>query len=169
MRFRIAAYTAASLLLAPVIFLNSEMTKGSSPQQEHVELIPPPLQPPKSPVDIQIGVPYPTPGANLRPFFRTLVASVTRNLVSSLPESAVNGKQGTVVVRVQIQKDGSLSKDGLSIESTSGTKDMDSAAQSAVRSAAPFGPLPEAYKEPDLILFLRISYVNVPHIPPRKT
>lgn len=169
MRLRIAPYGAAFLLLALVIFQNPGITKSSYVQQEQLELIPPPQQPPKSPVDIQIGVPHPTPGANLRPFFRTLVASVTRNVVSTLPESAVNGRQGSVVVRVQIQKDGSLSKDGVAIESTSGTKDMDSAAQSAVRSAAPFGPLPEAYKEPDLILLLRISYLNVPHVLPRKT
>ncbi len=169
MRLSITAHGVLCLLLTPLISLDSGIAHGSPLHQGDLELIPAPREhAPRSPVDIEIGVPYPTQGANFGAYFRKLVVSITRELISRLPESTVNGKQGTAVVRIQIQKDGSLSKDGAIIESTSGMKDMDAAAQSGVRSAAPFGRLPEAYDGPDLILLLRISFVNVPHVPARR-
>lgn len=74
------------------------------------------------------------------------MASIRRELVSRLPESGASGQEGTVVISVQIQKDGSVSNDDVSIVSTSGIRDMDAAAQSAIRSAAPYEHLPEVYR-----------------------
>src|SRR5256886_12069309 len=47
-------------------------------------------------------------GVDFEPYLRNLDASIGRNLLASLPKSAAKGEKGVVVVRVQIQNDGSL-------------------------------------------------------------
>jgi TonB family protein len=80
---------------------------------------------------------------NLNSYLARLYSSVRRNLLAKLPESATDGEKGVVIVRVQVHKDGSLPQGGVRIVSSTGMKDMDVAAQSAIQTAAPFGPLPE--------------------------
>ena len=133
-RQRIAAYHALFVLLG-VICVYPAMAEDSPGCQAQLELIPP-QHSRQSPVDIQIDVPSGTQGVNFKPYLRRLTASVMRNLLSRIPESMANGERRTVVIRVQMQKDWSLSKNGLSIACTSGRKDMDAAAQSAIRRSA---------------------------------
>jgi TonB family protein len=141
----------------------------ASAQEPQLELIPSPRQhPPTSPLNVQVEV-HGTQGVNLCPYLRTMMVSVTKKLVSGLPESSRHGEEGTVVIQVRVRKDGSVPEDGLTVESTSGLRDMDVAARAALQSAAPFGPLPEAYGRSDLLLLFRISYVHVPNTTPRRT
>src|SRR5580658_3454096 len=173
--WRIAVH---SLLLILVVCLHSGLTSALPTQEPQLDrrapddfqllLIPSPRQhPPRSPVNLQVEV-HGTEGVDLCPYVRTMLASVNRRLLSSLPESASRGQEGTVLLRVQMQKDGSVPQDGITIASTSGTRDMDVAAQEAIRSAAPFGHLPEGYGGSELFLLFRVSYVYVPSNTPRR-
>jgi outer membrane biosynthesis protein TonB len=63
-----------------------------------------------------------------------------------------------VVVRLHIQKDGTLPDKFVTIVSSSGKKDMVAAALSAIRSAAPFGRLPEAFLVPNLDLMFTFYF-----------
>jgi TonB family protein len=168
-RRRIAAGNGLFILLALAIWLHPAMAKDS-PDCQALELIPPPPQhPPKSPVGIQVEISSTTPGANLGPYLRKVTASISHSLRLRLPESLASGEEGTVVIRVQLRKDGSLSPNDLSVACTSGIKDMDATAQSAIQSAAPFEPVPETYGGSGLVLLFRISYRQVPSNPSRRT
>ena len=168
-----------SLLLILVVCLPSGLTTALPTQEPQLDrrapddfqllLIPSPSEHARrSPVHLQVEV-HGTEGVNLCPYVRTMLASINHKLLSSLPESASHGQEGTVLLRVQMQKDGSVPQDGITIASTSGTRDMDAAAQEAIRSAAPFGPLPEGYGKSDLLLLFRVSYVYVPSNARRRT
>jgi len=65
------------------------------------------------------------------------------------------------VVRVRVQKDGSLSDDAVTIVTSSGKKDMDAASVSAIRAAVPFGSFPEGYLGSNLDLKF-IFFYNMP-------
>ena len=82
---------------------------------------------------------------DLDPYLHLVYVSIERNLLAKLPESILNGEKGVVGIRVHIEKDGSLRQGAVRIVSSSGKKDMDRAAQSAIRAAAPFGTYPEGY------------------------
>jgi hypothetical protein len=161
-RRRIAAYNGLFIVLALMIWPHPAIAQDP-PRCHQLELVPPPPQPEeKSWVNIiQIEVPSVTPGANLLPYFARLTASISHSLRLRLPKSVARGEEGIVEIRVQLRKDGALSKNGLSVACTSGIKDIDVAAQSAIQSTAPFEPLPETYDGPDLVLLFRISY----HLP----
>jgi TonB family protein len=105
---------------------------------------------------------------NLDPYLRRVYVSIQRNLLAKLPESALNGEKGVVVVRVHIDKDGSLPNGTVRIVSSSGKKDMDAAAKSAIRTAAPFGPLPKGYLVASLDLLFTFYYKSVPQDPAQK-
>jgi TonB family protein len=105
---------------------------------------------------------------NLDPYLRRVYVSIQRNLLAKLPESALNVEKGVVVVRVHIEKDGSLPNGTVRIVSSSGNKDMDAAAKSAIRTAARFGPLPEGYLGSNLDLLFTFYYKSMPQDPAQK-
>jgi TonB family protein len=106
---------------------------------------------------------------NLNPYLGRLYFSIRRNLLAKMPESAANGEKGVVVLRVHVQKDGSLPQWAVKIVSSSGKKDMDVAAQSAILTAAPFGPLPEEYLGSNLDLLFTFYYKSIPQDPAQKS
>jgi TonB family protein len=138
---------------------------SSQPQQGH--LIPPhPSQ--QFPITVEVLSSLPE-GVDLDPYLRNLYVSIRRNLLAKLPESTVHGEKGVVVVLVHIQKDGSLLPErAVIIVSSSARKDMDAAAQNAIRTAAPFGPLPDAYPGSNLDLLFTFSYKSIPQEPAQK-
>ena len=85
-----------------------------------------------------------------------------------VPESAAGGEEGIVVVRFQIQKNGTLLDKSARIFSSSGKKDMDAAAPSAIRTTAPSAPLPEGYATTTLDLQFSFYYNSEPQEPPQK-
>ena len=74
-----------------------------------------------------------------------------------VPESAAGREKGVVVVRFQIQKNGTLPDKPARIFSSSGKKDMDFAALSAIRTAAPSARLQFSF-----------YYNSEPQEPPQK-
>ena len=124
-------------------------------QQEH-PISPPPqeghLIPPRTsyPRGTGLQVLSSTEGIDFRTYLDSLYFSIRRNLLATIPESAAIGEKGIVVVRFQIQKDGTLPDKSATIVSSSGKKDMDAVAFSAIRTAAPFARLPEGYAEANL-------------------
>jgi len=73
-----------------------------------------------------------------------------------------------VLILVHIQKDGSLPDKAVRIVSSSGKNDIDAAAQSVIRTAAPFGCLPVAYLGSNLDLLFTFSYNSIPQEPAQK-
>ncbi len=86
-----------------------------------------------------------TEGVDFMPYLATLDAPIGHTFLAKKPNAATEGGKGYVVVGAHIQKDGSLADGSVIIVSSSENEDIDAAALSAVRSAAPFKPLPEKY------------------------
>jgi TonB family protein len=103
----------------------------------------------------------PLEGVDFNVFVDHLMLVVTRNWYLEIPESAMLGDKGKVVLRLQIQKDGKLLGHTPTIEISSGKKSLDRAALDAVRASAPFKHLPEAFRSPNIDLRLTFLY-NLP-------
>jgi TonB family protein len=162
---RTANSTALFVFLAVATFLISGNVMASpNPGAQQGRLIPPL---PSQLFNVQVLSALPE-GVDFEPYLRNLDASIGRNLLARLPKSAANGEKGVVVVRVHIQNDGSLPYGAVRIVSTSGKNDMDAAAQSVIRTAAPFGRLPVAYLGSNLDLLFTFSYNSIPQEPAQK-
>jgi TonB family protein len=98
----------------------------------------------------------------------TVYFSIRHNFLAKIPESAAGEEKGVVVVRFQIQKDGTLPDKSLTIVSSSGKKDMDAAALSVIRTTAPFASLPEGYAATTLDLQFSFFYNSEPQLPAQK-
>jgi TonB family protein len=165
------------VILATVAFLISELVMASpnpgTQQQEHL-ISPPPqeghLIPPRTsqPRATALQVLSSTEGIDFRTYLDSLYFSIRRNFLATIPESAVRGEKGTMVVRFQIQKDGTLPDKSATIVSSSGKKDMDAVALSAIRAAAPFARLPEGYAATTLDLQFSFYYNSDPREPAQK-
>jgi TonB family protein len=155
----------AFVFLALAAFLISGIAKASpNPSQQQGHLIP--SDPARLyPVTVEVLSALPE-GVNFEPYVNKLYYSIKHNLFVNLPESAASGEHGVVVVRLHIQKDGSLPDKFITIVSSSGKKDMDGAALSAIRTAAPFERLPEAFLVPNLDLMFTFYFRSTP--PPPK-
>ena len=155
------------VILATVALLISGIVMASphpGTQQEHL-ISPPPqeghLIPPRTPqprLGTTLQVLSSTEGVDFRTYLDSLYFSIRRNFLAKIPESAAGGEKGVVVVRFQIQKDGTLPDKSLTIVSSSEKKDMDAAALSAIRTAAPFARLPEGYAATTLDLQFSFFY-----------
>jgi TonB family protein len=163
------------IFLAAVAFLISGIRAASpnpSTQQEHL-ILPQPQQgnliPPRTsqPHATSMKVLSSAEGVDFRPYLNTLYFSIKRNFLSKIPESAA-GEKGIVVVRFQVQKDGTLPEKSVTIVSSSGKKDMDEAALNVIRTAAPFGRLPEGYSGTNLDLQYYFFYNSEPQEPRQK-
>jgi TonB family protein len=157
------AYRRAAKCSVLIVFLtvaafliSGSVTASASPrtQQEH----------PTSSEPVGFAVTLLSPpqkGVSFEPYVDNLIASVKRILSAKLPESVAIGKKGIVVLRIRIQKDGSLPNDAVTLTTSSGKKDMDDASVSAIHAAAPFGPLPEGYLRSSISLRFAFLY-NIP-------
>jgi len=145
--------TAAALIISGVA---SASPDASAQQRE---------QAPKPTTGVGVSIlSYIPKGVDFAPYMRAMYDSIMPNLSAKLPESVKNGQKGIVVLRARIQKDGSLSEDGVTITHSSGRDDMDAATLSAIRAAAPFGPLPEGYNGSNLELKFAFYF----NLPPKK-
>ena len=162
------------VFLASVAFLISGLVMASpnlGTQQEHL-ISPPPqeghLIPPRTsyPRGTGLQVLSSTEGIDFRTYLDSLYFSIRRNFLATIPESAARGEKGIVVVRFQIQRDGTLPDKSATIVSSSGKKDMDDVALSAIRTTAPFARLPEAYAATTLDLQFSFFYNSEPQLLP---
>jgi TonB family protein len=104
----------------------------------------------------------PSEGVDFSVFLNHLCRAVKRNWYVLMPQSALLGEKAKVVLRLQLQKDGTLLGQTPSVEVSSGTKSMDSAAIAAIRTSAPFEHLPEAFRGPNIELRLTFFYNTSP-------
>jgi TonB family protein len=163
LRPQIAKGNILFILLAAGTLLISGLVSASlnlSAQQD--------AQAPRPKIAVGATILNDTKGVDFSSYMRAMHDSIMRNLAAKLPESVTNGEKGLVVVRVRIQKDGSLSDDAVTLATSSGKRDMDAATLSAIRAAAPFRPLPEGYLGPNLDLKF-VFYYGIPPKPPQKS
>ncbi|PYU59024.1 MAG: hypothetical protein DMG56_19470 [Acidobacteria bacterium] len=162
---RTANRNALFVFLAVVAFLISGIVAASpNPSAQQGHLIPPQ---PSAAFRVEVLSALPE-GVDFEPYLRNLDASIVFNLHANLPKSAAHGEKGVVLILVHIQKDGSLPDKAVRIVSSSGKNDIDAAAQSVIRTAAPFGCLPVAYLGSNLDLLFTFSYNSIPQEPAQK-
>jgi TonB family protein len=95
-------------------------------------------------------------GVDFRPYLIKVLASVKRNWMAVMPESARLGRPGRVAIQFAIARNGSVPK--LVIVSASGTDAFDRAAVAGVSASNPFPPLPTEYRGEQVKLQLNFAY-----------
>jgi TonB family protein len=103
----------------------------------------------------------PTEGVDFDSYLRRLVDVVRRNWYAIMPESALMGDKGIVVLTFHVNRDGSVTGVEPVLERTSGKQPLDAAAMSSIRASSPFEPLPQQFKGPNIELRFAYFY-NLP-------
>lgn len=119
-------------------------------------------QPPPAPSfgsGLQIMTPH--EGVDFTTFSSHWLQAVRRTWFEKMPQSARMGDKGRVVVRLEIEKDGTLRDQAVTVEISSGKKEFDKAAIAAIRAAAPFEHLPDSFTGPSIELRCEFMY-NLP-------
>ena len=122
------------VFLAVLSFLVSGIVTASPNPRQQGRVVP---QPASYVYPMGFKVLSPTGGIDFIPYLQTLVNSCGRSFHAKIPRSAADGEKGVVVVRVQIQKDGSVPNNSVTVASSSGKDEVDAAALSMIRTAAP--------------------------------
>ncbi|SRR6266404_344807 len=100
-----------------------------------------------------------TQGVDFNPYLQRILFEIRRNWYAVMPEIAKLGKRGTVKIRFEIMRDGTVNK--VYLISTSQSDPLDKAAFAGISASSPFPPLPPEYKGPMVQLQLSFLY-NVP-------
>ena len=101
-----------------------------------------------------------TEGVDFNPYITRLLATLKRNWLYVMPESA-RWDKGVVFTTFQVSRDGSVPPPDPILERTSGKQPLDNAAMSAIHASNPFEPLPAQFKGP--YIRLRIAFIyNIP-------
>jgi TonB family protein len=103
-----------------------------------------------------------TMGVDFGPYIQRVIWDTKRAWYPIIPESARPplDKRGKVLIRFKILPDGTVTD--MKLESPSGDVSLDRAAWAGITGAAPFGPLPRAFKGP----FLELRFYFLYNIPP---
>jgi TonB family protein len=117
--------------------------------------------PPPSEMRPGVTILTPHPGVDFDSYINRLLATVKRNWYAVMPESAMMGKKGIVVITFYIQHDGKIPAAEPTLERTSRSEELDAAAMAAVHDSAPFEALPEAFHGPKIQLRF-IFFYNLP-------
>jgi TonB family protein len=140
---RLAQKRAARVLLvAMAFFILAVVTASPGARAQQGHLIPSRSRPMCA---MGYRILSPTAGVDLLPYLTTINSHLVRNFRARKPKATGEESKGVAVIRVRIQKDGSLRDGSVTVFSSSGNQDVDAAALSAVRAAAPFARLPEKY------------------------
>jgi len=102
-----------------------------------------------------------TQGVDFNSYLQRLVARVRVNWYTVMPESALMGDKGIVMLTFKINRDGSVPLPDPNLERTSGKQPLDTAALSSIRTSNPFEPLPPQFKG-DFIELRFIYFYNIP-------
>jgi TonB family protein len=99
-----------------------------------------------------------TMGVDFGPYIERVIYDTKRSWYPIIPESARPplDKQGRVLIRFKILPDGTVTD--MKLESPSGDVSLDRAAWAGITGAAPYGPLPRAFKGPYLELRFYFLY-----------
>jgi TonB family protein len=104
----------------------------------------------------------PTEGVDFTSYLARIVASVKRNWLSVMPESARLGEQGRVVLQFRILRDGLVPDSEPGLMGSSGKEPLDRAAISSIRASSPFPPLPPAFGGP----YIELRFMFLYNLPP---
>jgi TonB family protein len=108
-----------------------------------------------------VSILTPTEGVDFSSYIQRLLATVRRNWYAVMPESALMGDKGVVMITFRINRDGTVPPPDPNLERTSGEEPLDAAAMSSIRTSSPFEPLPPQFKGPDIELRF-IFFYNLP-------
>jgi TonB family protein len=97
-----------------------------------------------------------TEGVDFKPYLMQLIATIKRNWLAVIPESARMGRRGKVSLQFVIAKDGNIDK--IVFAEQSGSSALDRAAVSGVSASNPLPPLPREYKGTRIVLQLNFVY-----------
>jgi len=103
----------------------------------------------------------PTEGVDFNSYINRLLATVKRNWYHVMPESALMGDKGIVVITFRINRDGAVPIPDPNLERTSGKEPLDVAAMSSIRTSSPFEPLPPQFKGP----FIQLRFIFFYNLP----
>jgi TonB family protein len=99
-----------------------------------------------------------TQGYDFGPYLNSLMTRVRQNWYAVIPEIAIKGLKGRVVVIFTIVRDGKVQDLRLI---PSGNQDLDRAATKAIEASNPFAALPPNFKGDRIVLQLSFLY-NLP-------
>jgi TonB family protein len=103
----------------------------------------------------------PTEGVDFSDYMQRMLENVRRNWYAVMPQSALLGDRGRVLLRFKIMSNGGVPNDDPAREMGSGKEPLDRAAVSAIRSSNPFEPLPPAFHGPFIEIRIMFLY-NLP-------
>ncbi len=106
----------------------------------------------------------PTEGVDFSSYLARVLARVKQNWYAVIPESALMGERGRVVLEFNINRDGSVPEEQPELVSTSEKQELDRAAISSIRASNPFEPLPVAFSGP----YIRLRFIYLYNIPLRE-
>lgn len=95
-------------------------------------------------------------GVDFKPYLIRILATVRRNWLAIIPESARLGRTGKVLLQFIVDKNGSVPK--LVIAMPSGTEAFDRAAVAGISASVPFPPLPAEFKGSEVRLQFAFVY-----------
>jgi TonB family protein len=102
----------------------------------------------------------PTEGVDFTNYLARVVASVKRNWLTVMPESARLGERGRVILQFRVLRDGMVPAEPLLMGSS--TKEpLDRAAISSIHASSPFPPLPPAFSGP----FIELRFIFLYNLP----
>jgi TonB family protein len=103
----------------------------------------------------------PTEGVDFSDYMHRMLENVQRNWYAVMPQSALLGDRGRVLLRFKIMANGDVPNGDPSRDMGSGKEPLDRAAISAIRSSNPFEPLPSAFHGPYIEIRIMFLY-NLP-------
>jgi TonB family protein len=95
-------------------------------------------------------------GVDFTPYLIQLIATVRRNWLAVIPQSARMGHRGQVALQFIISKGGNIDK--VVIAEPSGSRPLDLAAVAGVSASNPLPPLPRDFKGQQIVLQLNFKY-----------
>jgi hypothetical protein len=141
--------TAVQILTAGTLFaIPIACVQGQSKESKPTNQADPPT----------VEILTPTEGVDFSAFLAHSMQIVRRNWYALMPELAIQGEKGKVILRLQIQKDGALKSRTPTVELGSGKKPLYRAAIAAIRASMPFEHLPESFHGPSIELRIIFLY-----------
>lgn len=95
-------------------------------------------------------------GVDFKPYLIRILATVRRNWLAIIPESARLGRRGKVLLQFIVDKNGTVPK--LVIAMPSGAEALDRAAVAGISASVPFPPLPAEFKGNEVRLQFAFAY-----------
>jgi len=95
-------------------------------------------------------------GVDFKPYLIRILATVRRNWLAIIPESARLGRRGKVLLQFIVERNGSVPK--LVIAMPSGAEALDRAAVAGISASVPFPPLPSEFKGNEVRLQFAFAY-----------